>query len=66
MIEQKCIPDALFTVGNIHKCKVFIADQVVKCDTCSLSNTMALALLFAAKNGVLKMTIDGCSANRGW
>ena len=66
MIDQKLVPDAIYVVGNIHKCRVYLADQVVKCDTCSLSNTMALAQLFAAKNGVLKMTIDGCSANRGW
>lgn len=61
---MKQIADAIFMVGNIHKCRVYIKDDVIECDTCSIPHTMALALLFAAKNGVLKMTIDGCSANR--
>jgi hypothetical protein len=61
---MKQIADALFMVNDIHKCRVYIKDDVVECDTCSLSKTIALALLFAAKNGVFKMTVDGCSVNR--
>jgi hypothetical protein len=64
------VPTAIFQLHGQHTVKVYIEYKGIEdksravCDTCSLSQTAALAAIFAAKNGVLKMTFDGATLNR--
>ena len=64
------IPTALFKLHDQHTVKVYIEYKGIEdksravCDTCSLSQTTFLAAIFAAKNGILKMTFDGADLKR--
>jgi hypothetical protein len=64
------IPTAIFKLQGQHIVKVYVEYKGIEdksravCDTCSLSQTAALAAIFAAKNGVLKMTFDGADLKR--
>ena len=64
------IPTAIFKLHGQHTVKVYVQYKGIEdksravCDTCSLSQTAALAAIFAAKYGVLKMTFDGADLKR--
>jgi hypothetical protein len=53
---------ATFKLNDQHK--VVLTTDKVKCDTCSLSDVTAKAVLFMYKNGVIKMIVDGAEIKR--
>jgi ferredoxin-like protein FixX len=56
-------PVARFQLHGNHTI-ILRSDNTVTCDTCSLSATMAKAVVFAYENGVINMTIDGAPLKR--
>jgi hypothetical protein len=56
-------PVARFQLHDNHTL-ILRSDDTVTCDTCSLSATIAAACVFAYKNGVIRMTIDGAPLKR--
>jgi hypothetical protein len=69
-LTEDLIPTAIFKLHGQHTVKVYVQYKGIEdksravCDTCSLSQTAALAAIFAAKYGILKMTFDGADLKR--
>lgn len=65
MIDQRNVPNALFQLHGHHLVKVYLDDSPrAECDTCALSLVEARAAVFAAQNGIFKMTFNGADLVR--
>lgn len=57
---------AIFKLNDQHRMIVHRTDTglTVDCRTCSLSATLAKAVIFAFENGIFRMMIDGANFKR--
>lgn len=56
-------PLAIYQLHDQHRV-IYRADKSVTCDTCSLSATVAAAVVFMYDNGVIRLTLDGAPLKR--
>ena len=63
---ERAQPVARFKLNDQHDLIVRKGDDglTVTCDTCSLSATLAKAVIFAFENGIFRMMIDGANFKR--